>query len=104
MSPHHRCDLFQLAHPYFYSNPRLLTLALQGRSSSSVFDDDQNTLTLDSYFKFDAFISREITSFMDVYAAGENLLNQHYMVARTPVVTLGSPLVARIGIQLHLGR
>ena len=97
--PHHEFT-FQAR----YSNPRLLTLALQGRSSSSVFDDDQNTLTLDSYFKFDAFISREITSFMDVYAAGENLLNQHYMVARTPVVTLGSPLVARIGIQLHLRR
>ena len=87
-----------------YSNPHVLTLALQGRSNSSVFDDDQNTLTLDSYFKLDLFVSRRISSLIDVYAAGENLLNQHYMVARTPVVTLGSPLVARIGIQLHLGR
>jgi outer membrane cobalamin receptor len=87
-----------------YSNPRILTFALQARSSSSVFDDDQNTLVLDSYFKLDAFISRRINSFMDVYAAGENLLNQHYMVARTPVITLGSPLVARGGIQLHLRR
>lgn len=87
-----------------YSNPRILTLALQARSSSSVFDDDQNTLVLDSYFKMDAFVSRRINSFMDLYAAGENLLNQHYMVARTPVITLGSPLVARGGIQLHLRR
>lgn len=87
-----------------YSNPRLLTLALQARSSSSAFDDDQNTLQLDSYFKMDAFVSRRLNNFMDVYAAGENLLNQHYMVARTPVITLGSPLVARAGIQLHLWR
>ena len=69
-----------------------------------MFDDDQNTLALDSYFKMDAFVSRRISSSMDVYVAGENLLNQHYMVARTPVITLGSPLVARAGIQLHLRR
>ena len=87
-----------------YSNPRILTFALQARSSSSVFDDDQNTLVLDSYFKMDAFVSRRINSFMDLYAAGENLLNQRYMVARTSVITLGSPLVARGGIQLHLRR
>ena len=87
-----------------YSNPRFLTLAVQGRSTSSVFDDDLNTLTLDSYFKMDAFVSRRINALVDVYAAGENLLNQHFMVARTPIVTLGSPLVARAGIQLHLGR
>ncbi|HWC20263.1 MAG TPA: TonB-dependent receptor [Terriglobales bacterium] len=87
-----------------YSNPRVLTLAVQGRTTSSVFDDDLNTLTLDSYFKMDAFVSRRINALLDVYAAGENLLNQHFMVARTPVVTLGSPLVARAGIQLHLRR
>jgi outer membrane receptor protein involved in Fe transport len=87
-----------------YSNPRILTLALQGRSSGSVFDDDQNTLALDSYFKMDAFISRRLNSYLDLYVAGENLLNQHYMIARTPVVTLGSPVVARAGVQLHLRR
>jgi len=87
-----------------YSNPRVLTLAMQGRSTSSVFDDDLNTLTLDSYFKMDAFVARRINGMIDVYAAGENLLNQHFMVARTPIVTLGSPLVARAGIQLHLRR
>ena len=87
-----------------YSNPHLLTLAVQARSSGSVFDDDQNTLLLDSYFKLDAFVSRRVNAFMDVYAAGENLLNQHFMLARTPIVTLGSPLVARAGVQLHLRR
>ncbi len=89
---------------FHYSNPRIVTLALQGRSSGSVFDDDQNTLTLDSYFKMDAFISRRLNSYVDLYVAGENLLNQHYMIARTPIVTLGSPLVARAGLQLHLRR
>lgn len=87
-----------------YNNPAFFTAAVQARSSSSVFDDDLNTLPLDSYFKLDAFLSRRISSNMDVYIAGENLLNQHFMVARTPIVTLGSPLTARVGIQLHLRR
>lgn len=87
-----------------YSNPRFITVAFQGRSNSSVFDDDRNTLTLDPYFKLDLFISRRLNSYADIYAAAENLLNDHYMVARTNVVTLASPLVARGGLQLHLRR
>lgn len=87
-----------------YSNPRVLTVALQGRTTSPAFDDDQNTLTLDSYFKMDAFISRRLNSYAELYVGGENLFNQHYMVARTPIVTLGSPLTARAGLQLHLRR
>lgn len=87
-----------------YANPRFFTVAFQGRSTSSAFDDDQNTLPLGSYFKLDAYVSRRINSYVDLYAAGENLLNQHFVVARTPTVTLGSPFVGRIGVQLHLGR
>ena len=87
-----------------YSNPRLLTVAFQGRNNSSVFDDDRNTLALDRYFKIDVFISRRLNSYADIYAAAENLLNDHYMVARTNVITLASPLVARAGLQLHLRR
>jgi outer membrane receptor protein involved in Fe transport len=87
-----------------YSNPRVLTVALQGRSASSAFDDDVNTLPLGSYSKLDAFISRRINSYVDAYVAGENLLNQHFIVARTPTVTLGSPIVGRVGVQVHLRR
>jgi outer membrane receptor protein involved in Fe transport len=87
-----------------YSNPALLTIAFQGRSSSSVFDDDINTLVLGSYFKLDAFISRRVNSMLDFYVAGENLLNQSYPVARSPIVTLGPPLLGRVGLQFHFGR
>ena len=87
-----------------YANPRFLTVAFQGRGTSSVFDDDVNTLPLGSYFKLDCFVSRRVNSYMDVYAAGENLLNQHFMIARTPTVTLGSPFLGRVGVQLHLGK
>ena len=87
-----------------YSNPRFVTVAFQGRNNSSVFDDDRNTLTLDPYLKLDAFISRRLNSYADLYVAAENLLNDRYMVARTNVVTLASPIVARAGLQLHLRR
>lgn len=87
-----------------YSNPSLFTLTVQGRANSSVFDDDINTLILGSFFKLDAFASRRLSSFMDLYVAGENLLDQSYAVARTPTVTLGPPFLGRIGLQLHLPR
>ena len=87
-----------------YSNPRFITVSIQGRSNGSVFDDDRNTLPLDSYFKLDVFISRRLNSYADIYVAAENLLNYRYMVARTTVITLASPLVARAGLQLHLHR
>ena len=87
-----------------YSNPALLTIAFQGRTSSSVFDDDINTLLLGSYFKLDAFVSRRVNSKLDVYVAGENLLDESYPVARSPIVTLGPPLLGRAGIRFHFGR
>jgi len=87
-----------------YSNPSLFTLALQGRTSSSVFDDDLNTLLLGSFFKLDAYFSRRVNPFVDVYLAGENLLDQSYAVARTPIVTLGPPFLGRVGLHLHLRR
>ena len=87
-----------------YSNPAIVTVAFQGRSSSSVFDDDINTLVLGSYFKLDAFVSRRVNSRIDIYIAGENLLNQSYEVARSPIVTLGPPLLGRAGLQFHFGR
>lgn len=87
-----------------YSNPSLFTLTVQGHTSSSVFDDDLNTLILGSFFKLDAFVSRRLNPLMDVYVAGENLLDQSYAVARTPIVTLGPPFLGRVGLQLHLPR
>jgi len=87
-----------------YSNPSFLTFAVQARTSSSVFDDDLNTLLLGSFFKLDAFVSRRLNPFVDIYLAGENLLDQSYAVARTPIVTLGPPLLGRVGLQLRLRR
>lgn len=101
-------ELPQVARHHFtfqtrYSNPSYLTLALQARASSSQFDDDQNLFALDPFFTLDAFLSRRITSRLEAFVAAENIFNQRYTVGRTPVRTIGPPLLLRAGFRLRLG-
>ncbi|MDT5272280.1 MAG: iron complex outerrane recepter protein [Acidobacteriota bacterium] len=79
------------------------TFALQGRASSAQFDDDQNLLRLGGYFTLDAFISRRLGHGFEVFAAAENLNGQRYDAGRTPVLTVGPPAFARVGVRLRLG-
>ena len=85
-----------------YANPSIGTLALQGRSASSQFDDDQNLLRLAPYFSLDGLLSRRVTRTIDAFVAIENLLNQRYEVGKTPVTTLGPPILVRMGVRFHI--
>lgn len=87
-----------------YSNPSILTFGTQGRALSSAFDDDLNTLVLDPYFKLDFFASRRLGPRAEAYVAAENILDQTYQVARTPNITIGPPVLVRVGVRLHLAR
>ncbi len=80
------------------------TFALQGRASSRQFDDDQNLLSLDPYFNLDAFVSHAVRHNVELFAAVENVLNQRYQTGRTPVTTLGPPVLARVGLRLKFGK
>lgn len=93
----------QLSSQIRYTNPSRLTFGLQARASSSQFDDDQNLFPLSPYFTLDALLSRPLTRSLDAFVAAENLFNQRYEIGRTPVVTLGPPILLRAGIRLHLG-
>ncbi|HEX5732502.1 MAG TPA: TonB-dependent receptor [Blastocatellia bacterium] len=86
-----------------YSNPRRIIIGLQGRAIGVQFDDDQNRFKLDRYFTLDAFVSRPIGRSVEVFAAAENLFDQEYDIGRTPVRTVGPPLLARFGVRLRLG-
>lgn len=86
-----------------YSNPRVLTFAIQGRAGSTQFDDDQNLFPLDPYFTLDALASRSLGKGVEVFGALENLTCERYDIGRTPVRTIGPPLLARIGVRFHLG-
>ncbi|HXU39019.1 MAG TPA: TonB-dependent receptor [Blastocatellia bacterium] len=87
-----------------YSNPHLLTFAVQGRAGSTQFDDDQNLFPLDPYFTLDALASRSLGRGVEVFGALENLTGERYDIGRTPVRTIGPPLLARIGVRFALGK
>jgi outer membrane receptor protein involved in Fe transport len=85
------------------SNARLGTLSLQSRLSGRMFDDDANAFLLHGYFRLDAYGSHSFGNRVEVFAAGENLLDRAIQVSETPTTTLGQPRVARAGFQVRLG-
>jgi outer membrane receptor protein involved in Fe transport len=87
-----------------YWNPSRVMLSLQGRYSSSQYDDDLNTLLLKRYFVLNMFAGRTLGKGLVAYIAAENLLNQRYDVTLTPPASqplrnLGPPILARIGLR-----
>ncbi len=93
----------QLTFQMRYANPARINFGWQARASDAQFDDDQNRLRLGRYFTMDVLASRRIARHFELFGAVENLLNQRYEIGRTPVTTLGAPLLARIGFNLRLG-
>lgn len=85
-----------------YTHRRWLTAALQARFTGAEFDDDQSRLKLNHYFELDALASRSLGHGIEAFAAAENLLDQRYDVARTPVRTVGPPALVRIGVRIAL--
>ncbi len=86
-----------------YTNPSRVNFGLQGRIVAAQFDDDLNLFRLPGYSTIDLFVSRRLNSRLELFTAAENLLNQRYVVGRTPVTTVGPPLLLRAGFRLHLG-
>jgi outer membrane receptor protein involved in Fe transport len=82
-----------------YWNPRYLLLTVQGRFIGSQFDDDQNQLPLGRFFTMNVMASRSLRHGIEVFAAAENLLDQNYLIARTPTPNLGPPLLFRVGLR-----
>ena len=63
-------------------------------------DDDLNTLPLGRFFTLDAEASRRLLPHARLFVAVENLTDTRYAIGRTPVLTLGPPLLARLGFRL----
>ena len=82
-----------------WAAPQKILVAIQGRTASNEFDDDQNLLPLGAYFVLSATVSRPLPKGFDVFSQGENLTNDQYEIARTPAVNLGQPILARIGVR-----
>ncbi|WP_158752332.1 TonB-dependent receptor [Acidobacterium sp. S8] len=85
------------------SDRRIGVLSLQARISGRQFDDDANNYLLHSYFRLDAYGSREFGRHVELFAAGENLFDRSIEVGKTPLTTLGTPRLARFGLRLRFG-
>jgi outer membrane receptor protein involved in Fe transport len=86
-----------------YANPRVLTVSFQGRAVSAQYDDDQNLFVLEPYFTVDALVSRSVAKGFEVFGAFENITGSRYDIGRTPIRTIGPPLLARVGLRFQLG-
>lgn len=72
---------------------------LQGRFVGLQFDDDRNMFPLDSFFTLDAEVSRRLLPHAQIFLAAQNLTGSRYAVARTPILTVGPPVLVRGGFR-----
>ncbi|MGA8298167.1 MAG: TonB-dependent receptor [Terriglobales bacterium] len=84
-----------------YWNPSRVFASVQGRFVGRQFDDDLNTLPLDRFYTMNFEVGRAVNRNAEIFVAAENFTNQRYPVARTPVLNVGPPILARIGLRLN---
>jgi outer membrane receptor protein involved in Fe transport len=84
-----------------YSNPSQVNVSLTTRFVGRRFDDDLNSLQLESFYVTDARVSRQLTSQAKLYVAAENIFNREYLISRASsgFVRVGSPRLFEGGIQ-----
>ena len=78
-------------------------LSVQATESGRQFDDDANAYLLHGYFRLDAYGERSFGRHATAFAAGENLFNRTIEVGKTPLTTLGTPRVVRVGLRFRWG-
>ena len=85
-----------------YWNPKSFMVSAQGRFVGNQFDDDQNLFPLGHFFALDVLAAHPLPHGISIFAAAENLLDQRYLVARTPTPNLGPPILVRVGLRFAL--
>lgn len=78
------------------------TASGQFRVTGTQFEDDLNLFTLRRAGVLDVFVSRSLVGKVSTFVAVENVLNNHYDVGRTPILTTGAPRAARAGLQVSV--
>ncbi|MGC2639301.1 MAG: TonB-dependent receptor [Acidobacteriaceae bacterium] len=85
------------------SHPRWGLFSVQGIESGRQYDDDANAYLLHGYFRLDAYGEHSFGRHVVAFADGENLFDRAVEVGKTPVTTLGTPHVARVGLRFAWG-
>ena len=80
---------------------RLGEITLAARASGRAYDDIANTFVLDRFFQLDLFARHSFGPHWTASLIFDNLTNQRPQVARTPILTLGSPFLAQGGLAFH---
>ena len=83
------------------ARPRIGEVTLAARASGHAFDDSANTYVLSSFFSLDLSARHDFGPRWTASVILDNLLNQRPDVARTPILTLGSPFFAEGGLAFH---
>lgn len=83
-----------------FDDPWLASVGLQARWSDEQLDDDRNLFRLGSFTTVDAIVSRELGRGFSVFLAAENLFDERFDIGRTPVLTVGPPRTARLGVRI----
>ena len=85
-----------------WRDPAWFTATLQVRRVSAQFEDDLNTLPMGPFTTVDFRISRQLSTWANVYFAVENLFDERYATARTSegVVSVGAPRMLHGGLRL----
>lgn len=85
-----------------WTDPRIVTAAVQARFSGMQHDDDQNDFELGGYGVVDLQVSRAITRGIVGFLAVENLFDEEYDAGRTPIRLVGWPRSVRVGLRVAL--
>jgi outer membrane cobalamin receptor len=80
--------------------PYGFALAAQVRAFGKQYDDDRNTLELGSGAVVDVSVLRAVGSRTTLFANIENLFDDDYEVAATPVASIGQPFTVHAGVRL----
>jgi outer membrane receptor protein involved in Fe transport len=84
------------------AGPAGLALGAQVRFFAEQFDDDRNTLVLGSGSVVDVSVMRALGSRVTAFANLENLFDDDYEVAATPVPSYGQPFTLHVGVRIAL--
>jgi outer membrane receptor protein involved in Fe transport len=88
----------------FLQNARWGALRLYVYSSGREYDDSENQFLLHSYTRFDAEASRTLRGSWQAYISGQNLFDRTIEVARTPVLSVGTPRTLTVGVRKLFSR
>lgn len=87
-----------------WASPAIADIAVTGRWVGRRFEDDINSLELDSFFVLDALVTRDVRRDLRLFAGIENLFDNEYETSRAAsgLVRTGGPRMIRAGVRVTL--